>query len=163
LPAVGGTVAPGLEAVALAFEANLGHRGELGAAFAAVADGHPVVDLWAGEGRHQGLAALCLLMLVERGRLDLDAPVRRYWPKFAAAGKERVPVRQVVSHQAACRPAGAAGHADLADDVRMAAPLAAQAQEGDRRAARARAPGGRADLQTVRRASGRGAPVELAA
>jgi CubicO group peptidase (beta-lactamase class C family) len=48
----------------------------------------------------KGLVALCLLMLVDRGQLELDAPVARYWPEFAAHGKERVRVVEVASHQA---------------------------------------------------------------
>jgi CubicO group peptidase (beta-lactamase class C family) len=43
--------------------------------------------------------AICALRLVERGELDLDAPVATYWPEFAAAGKAEVPVRWLLSHQ----------------------------------------------------------------
>jgi CubicO group peptidase (beta-lactamase class C family) len=46
------------------------------------------------------MTALCANRLAERGRLDLDAPVARYWPEFAAAGKQHVPVRWLLSHQA---------------------------------------------------------------
>ena len=49
----------------------------------------------------KGLVATCLLILVERGLLDLDAPVSRYWPEFAAEGKEAITVAQVASHMAA--------------------------------------------------------------
>jgi CubicO group peptidase (beta-lactamase class C family) len=48
----------------------------------------------------KGVTALCAHRLVEAGRLDLDAPVARYWPEFAQAGKERIPVRFLLSHQA---------------------------------------------------------------
>ncbi len=64
----------------------------------------PVVDLWDGTARPgqpwaadtravlmsltKGLAALCVQILVDRGQVDLDAPVSVYWPQFAAAGKE---------------------------------------------------------------------------
>src|SRR5262249_52703370 len=93
-------------------------RAELGAAFAAVLDGRVVVDLWGGvadeaTGRAwsedtlqlvfsgtKAFVAVCMLRLVERGRLDLDAPVAEYWPEFAAGGKERILVRHVVSHLA---------------------------------------------------------------
>src|SRR5439155_18952185 len=93
-------------------------RGEVGAAFAAVLDGRTVVDLWGGvadesSGRPwaedtlqlvfsgtKAFVAVCLLLLVERGRLDLDAPVSRYWPEFAARGKENVLVRHAMSHRA---------------------------------------------------------------
>src|SRR5439155_15942449 len=46
------------------------------------------------------MASICLLRLAERGRLDLDAPVARHWPEFAAAGKEAVTPRTVLSHRA---------------------------------------------------------------
>ncbi len=48
----------------------------------------------------KGVAATCLNRLVDQGRVDLDAPVARYWPEFAQAGKERVPVRWLLSHRA---------------------------------------------------------------
>lgn len=91
---------------------------EVGAAIAFVLDGETVVDLWAGhrtaDREHpwtrdtiantysttKGLTAICALRLVERGLIDLDAPVARYWPEFAQAGKERIPVRWLLSHQA---------------------------------------------------------------
>lgn len=43
---------------------------------------------------------VCALMLVQRGVLELDAPLARYWPEFAAAGKAKITVRQVLAHQA---------------------------------------------------------------
>jgi CubicO group peptidase (beta-lactamase class C family) len=48
----------------------------------------------------KGLAAIALALLVDQGALDLDARVAAYWPEFAAAGKEAVTVRQLLSHQA---------------------------------------------------------------
>jgi CubicO group peptidase (beta-lactamase class C family) len=140
-----GFAAPGFERVADEFTRNFAERGEAGAAFAAVVDGRAVVDLWGGladraNGRpwrrdtiagiysgSKGLVATCLLLLLERGALELDAPVCRYWPEFAARGKEDILVRHVVTHEA-----GLPGLEtpvtlrDLADDVRMAALLAAQ-------------------------------------
>ena len=104
--------------MAAAFERNFTERGELGAAFAAYRDGVLVVDLWGGvadstSGRPwqshtlapilsgtKGLVATCLLVLIERRALHLEAPVARYWPEFAAHGKETVLVRHVVSHTA---------------------------------------------------------------
>jgi CubicO group peptidase (beta-lactamase class C family) len=70
-----------------------------------------VVDLWAGDGWTRDtivhtysvskpFAAICAVLLWERGALDLDAPVARYWPEFGQAGKERTTVRQLLSHQA---------------------------------------------------------------
>ncbi|HZV74270.1 MAG TPA: serine hydrolase domain-containing protein [Conexibacter sp.] len=146
VPSVHGRVAPGYERVAEAFERNFAEHGEVGAAFAAVVGGEPVADLWGGmaDRRHdvpwaedtlvgifsgtKGLTATCMLLLVERGLLDLETPVCHYWPEFAAEGKQGVLVRHVVSHRA-----GLPGLAtpvtveEATDDVRMAALLAAQA------------------------------------
>ena len=60
------------------------------------------------------MAALCVLLLVERGEIDLDAPVARYWPEFAAAGKGGVTVRTLLAHRAgpAGGPAPAPGRGD---------------------------------------------------
>jgi CubicO group peptidase (beta-lactamase class C family) len=114
---IAGTVAPGYETVREAFAANFETGGEVGAAVAAYRDGRPVVDLWAGEAdasEHRpwaggtivgifsstkGLAAIATHVCVQRGLLDVDAPVAHYWPEFAAAGKEAVPVRWLLSHQ----------------------------------------------------------------
>ncbi len=97
---------------------NFAEHGELGAAVAVTLEGRPVVDLWAGWtdrartrawGRDtlvdvfsvgKPMAALCLLMLVERGQVDLDAPVAEHWSEFAAAGKGAVTVRMLLAHQA---------------------------------------------------------------
>jgi CubicO group peptidase (beta-lactamase class C family) len=116
--AVQGFVAPGFEPVRARFAANFEDGPELGAAFAAYQGGRLVVDLWGGVADAEtgepwredslclvfsgtkGLVATCMLQLVDRGLLDLEAPVCRYWPEFAANGKEDVLVRHVVSHQA---------------------------------------------------------------
>src|SRR5262245_35400641 len=92
--------------------------GELGAAVAITLDGEPVVDLWAGHAdpartrpwtrdtiTHvysvtKGMTALCAHVLLERGALELDAPVARYWPEFAQAGKGAITVRWLLSHRA---------------------------------------------------------------
>lgn len=102
------------EAVARNFRAH----GEVGAAVAVTIDGRCVVDLWAGwmdEARTRwwqrdtlvnvfsvgkAVVTLALLILVERGLVDLDAPVACYWPEFAAAGKETVTVRMLFAHRA---------------------------------------------------------------
>jgi len=152
--AVGGFVAPGFESVREAFLENLRDRGELGAAFAVVRDDEPVVDIWGGiadraAGRPwqadtlqvifsgtKGMVALCLLLLVDRGALELDAPVARYWPEFAARGKGHLRVCEVASHRASLpgirEPLT---HEDILDDVRMAELLAQQPAETDPRAA----------------------------
>lgn len=115
---VQGTVAAGFEPVKDAFVRNFRERGERGAAVAVYRDGHKVVDLWAGtrdvdgaepwavdtaqivHSATKGVAAAVPLLLHQRGRIDLDAPVGTYWPEFKAAGKERVLVRHLLSHRA---------------------------------------------------------------
>jgi CubicO group peptidase (beta-lactamase class C family) len=100
------------------FDENFAHRGELGAALTVVVDGRTVVDLWGGTtDKHGGrpwtpetlvvvfsctkaATALCAHMLAARGRLDLDVPVARYWPEFAAADKGDIPVRMLLNHRA---------------------------------------------------------------
>ena len=104
------------ERVRRVFEKSF-EAGEVGAAVAITLDGEPVVDLWGGYAdaartrpwqrdtivnvysTTKGVTALCAHRLVEAGKLDLDAPVARYWPEFAQAGKGRVPVRWLLSHQ----------------------------------------------------------------
>src|SRR5919109_4196657 len=89
---------------------------DLGASLAVTADGEVALDLWGGwadEARTRPwqrdtitsvfsttktMLALGALVLVERGQLDLDAPVARYWPEFAANGKSGVLVRHILSH-----------------------------------------------------------------
>src|SRR6476660_4861519 len=115
---ISGEVAPGWEPVRDAFTANFTDRGEVGAAVCVYRDGVTVVDLWGGvadpaSGRPwtsdtivlvysmtKGISAVCVNLLIERGRLDPDAPVARYWPEFAANGKGDIPLRWILSHQA---------------------------------------------------------------
>ncbi|MGW0866490.1 serine hydrolase domain-containing protein [Streptomyces sp. NPDC002611] len=105
-------------AVRRAFEENFRERGELGAAVAVTVGGATVVELWGGWADAErsrpwerdtlvnvwsttkGPVALCAHILADRGLLDLDAPVAEYWPEFAAAGKEKVLVRHLLSHRA---------------------------------------------------------------
>src|SRR5258708_4609246 len=100
-----GSCEPRFAAVKAAFRANFAQRGELGAALAVTLEGRAVVDLWGGWADAERtrpwcqdtlvnvfsigkpMATICLLRLVERGELDLDAPVASYWPEFAAGGK----------------------------------------------------------------------------
>lgn len=98
--------------------AGLLEDGDTGGSVAVFVDGEPVVDVWGGFADAdrtvpwqrdtitnvwsvtKTMTALCALMLADRGELDLAAPVSRYWPEFAAAGKEKVLVRHVLSHTA---------------------------------------------------------------
>jgi CubicO group peptidase (beta-lactamase class C family) len=150
----GGFVAQGYEPVAEEFERNFAERGELGAAFAVSRGGEPVVDLWGGVADRvrrrpwaadtlqivfsgtKGLVAICMLILLERGELALEAPVAAYWPEFAEAGKEGVLVRDVVAHTARLPGLEApVTWREATDARRMAALIAAQPQSGDPRAA----------------------------
>ncbi|MGP4046595.1 serine hydrolase domain-containing protein [Streptomyces sp. 2A115] len=115
---VQGHCATGFEAVHTAFEENFQERDELGAAVTVTVGGETVVDLWGGWAdaartrtwerdtlvnvwsTTKGPTALCAHILADRGLLDLDAPVAAYWPEFAAAGKESVLVRHLLSHRA---------------------------------------------------------------
>ncbi|MFL5823621.1 MAG: serine hydrolase domain-containing protein [Solirubrobacteraceae bacterium] len=106
------------EPVREALTENFRSHGEIGAAVAVMLDGQSVVDLWAGwmdrartRPWHEDtlvdvfsvgkpMAVLCLLMLVQEGAVDLDAPVAEYWPAFAAQGKASVTVRMLLGHRA---------------------------------------------------------------
>jgi CubicO group peptidase (beta-lactamase class C family) len=123
---VRGHVAPGFERVADTLGAGatltLGERerradlGDGGGAFCAFVGAECVVDIWTGvvgpggpawEGdtravimsSTKGMTTLCAHILEDRGELDLDAPVTRYWPEFGQAGKSATTVRQLLSHQ----------------------------------------------------------------
>lgn len=105
-----GTVESGFEGVRDAFVANFGRFGEHGAACCIYAGGHKVVDIWGGAYRPEtlqmvmssskGVVAVAAHILAQDGRLDFDAPVTRYWPEFAAEGKQDLPVRWLFSHRA---------------------------------------------------------------
>jgi CubicO group peptidase (beta-lactamase class C family) len=114
---VHGEVEPGFERVEEAFERSF-DNGEMGAAVCAYVDGRKVVDVWGGwadvdrtrewqrdtivntYSATKGMTATCAHRLVDRGLLDVDEPVATYWPEFAQAGKDKIPVRMVLSHQA---------------------------------------------------------------
>ncbi|NQD91570.1 beta-lactamase family protein [Pseudomonas sp. CrR25] len=101
-----------------AFAALFDDPQERGAALCVQVAGETVVDLWAGIADKDGqqawhsdtilnlfsctkpFTAVTALQLVGEGKLELDAPVARYWPEFAAAGKERITLRHLLSHQA---------------------------------------------------------------
>ncbi|MBW8762464.1 MAG: beta-lactamase family protein [Microbacterium sp.] len=126
-----GAAAPEFEHVVEAFAATAGETG--GSALSIRIEGETVVDVWHGHASSsperpwqqttpavifsgtKGLVAILAARLVEAGALDLDAPVSRYWPEFAAAGKESITVRQVMSHRA--------GLAALRADVDLATAL----------------------------------------
>lgn len=116
-PAISGTVAPGFEAVRDKFEDNFAKHHELGAALVVMRGTEVLVDLWGGwtsSERQQpwqpdtivnvwsttkGLASLAAHLLIDRGELELDAPVAKYWPEFAQEGKGEITVRQLLGHR----------------------------------------------------------------
>ncbi|WP_338779356.1 serine hydrolase domain-containing protein [Streptomyces sp. DG1A-41] len=115
---IDGEVAARFEPVREAFAANFSQHGDIGAAVCVYQYGQPVVDLWGGVAdpkagcpwtrdtlqlvysATKGATATAAHMLAEHGALDLDAPVAKYWPEFAANGKADIPVRWLLSHQA---------------------------------------------------------------
>ena len=99
-----GTCTPEFEAVRTAFAANFDQGSELGASACVTVHGETVVDIWAGDRDLDGnpwerdtivnvwsttktMSATTLLLLADRGELDLDAPIADVWPEFAANGK----------------------------------------------------------------------------
>jgi CubicO group peptidase (beta-lactamase class C family) len=115
---IAGTCDGRFAAVGEAFRENFSERGELGAGVTAIVEGRTVVELWGGWADTdrsrpwrqdtvvnvfsvgKALAAVCVLMLVSRGLLELDDAVSRHWPEFADGGKEGVTVRELLSHRA---------------------------------------------------------------
>jgi CubicO group peptidase (beta-lactamase class C family) len=112
-----GTCEDRFGAVAGALAASL-DADDVGASVAVHVDGEAVVDIWGGYAdaartvewqrdtitnvwsTTKTMTALCALILADRGDLDLTAPVASYWPEFAAAGKQDVQVRHLLSHTA---------------------------------------------------------------
>ena len=113
---LGGTCSARFDPLRELFAAKLESGEDLGASLALNIDGEMVVDLWGGwadEARTapwtentianvfsttKTMTALAALVLVDRGKLDLDANVAAYWPEFAARGKAGIKVRQLLSH-----------------------------------------------------------------
>ena len=114
---IGGWVAPGFEGVREAFAENFRSHADKGASLGVYVGGEPKADLWGGTadvstGRPwtadsvsivysvtKGATAILAWLLAQRGLLDFDAPVTRYWPEFAGGGKGDVPVRYLFTHQ----------------------------------------------------------------
>ena len=127
---ISGVLDPQFERVLKAFETNFETGSEVGAAVAVYHEGRLVVDLWGGYADSarskpwmqdttvnmmsvaKGFVATAIAMLVDRGELDYDAPVAQYWPEFATAGKEAIPLRYILDHRAGLpvlRPSGPRG------------------------------------------------------
>ena len=113
---VHGKAKPKFEPVRAVLAASLASGSDLGASFAATVDGETVIDIWGGWANEaktrpwqedtivnvysttKTMTALTALLVADRGELDFDAPVARYWPEFAQAGKENVTTGQLMSH-----------------------------------------------------------------
>ena len=113
-----GTCDPKFDHVREALANNFAEHGDVGASVAVSLEGEMVVDLWGGHrdeaktlpweedtivnvySTTKTMAALCALLLADRGELDLNAKVSQYWPEFAQNGKENVLVRHFLSHSA---------------------------------------------------------------
>ena len=118
MPKTEGFIAKGYEKVRQAFEQNFTSGQEVGAACCIYRDGKPVVNIWGGlknsdtqeawnENTVQvifsaikGMTTICILSLVEQGKLNLDEPIATYWPEFAAEGKDVITLSMVLSHRA---------------------------------------------------------------
>lgn len=115
---LGGDCHPRFERVRDLLAANIEAGREIGASLYVNIDGEDVIDLWGGWRERERLTpwtehtivnvfsstktvtSLAVLMLADRGQIDLYAPVARYWPEFAQNGKERIEVRHLLSHTA---------------------------------------------------------------
>lgn len=134
VPEIHGVCDKRFTAIRDAFVSNFEQDREIGAAVAVMKDGVLLVDLWAGWKDRAGtqpwerdtvvqvfstskiLLSICMLILADRGQLDLDAPVSRYWPEFGQGGKDKVTVLEAITHRAGVpgfRPAAA--YTDLHD------------------------------------------------
>lgn len=118
VPPIAGSCDPAFARVREAFAANFAEHDEVGAAVCVRVGERCVLDLWGGHADRartrpwqrdtlvnaysvgKGVLAILFLACVERGEIELDAPVARYWPEFAAGGKGGIPVRTLLCHQA---------------------------------------------------------------
>ena len=109
---------PKFAPVRTAFESNFHELNDIGASVAITHEGEFVVDLWGGHtspekteewqedtlvnvwSSTKTMAAMCMLLLSDKGEVDLHAPAAKYWPEFAANGKDDVEVRYFLSHSA---------------------------------------------------------------
>jgi CubicO group peptidase (beta-lactamase class C family) len=115
-PPLGGRCSARFDPLRELFASKLESGEDLGASLAVNIDGEMVVDLWGGwaDDAHsvpwtehtiacvfsttKTMTTLAALVLVDRGELDLDASVARYWPEFAAQGKSAIKIRHLLSH-----------------------------------------------------------------
>jgi CubicO group peptidase (beta-lactamase class C family) len=114
---IDGLCVSGFERVRDGFEANFTEGDEIGAAVAVWVEGDLVVNLWGGfadaarlrpwrdntlasiYSGTKGLTSTCVHLLADRGELDLQAPIARYWPEFGQAGKQGISLAMVLGHR----------------------------------------------------------------
>ena len=147
-PPISGTCDGAFSAVRTAFERNFTDNNDVGAAVAVWVEGDLVVNLWGGYAdsgadggprrpwRHntlasvfsgtKGLTSTCLHLLADRGEIDLNAPVARYWPEFGQAGKQDITVAMVLGHRSGLIAPRTRMHwSEVTDWERVCAALAA--------------------------------------
>ena len=113
-----GYVDPRFSEVKEVFLENFLERGEQGAAVAVYYRGKKVVDLWGGckdiikhtpwqehsmvpvYSSTKGMAAMAFVKAHSEGWVNFNEPVAKYWPEFAANGKDSITVRQLLAHEA---------------------------------------------------------------
>ncbi|KAL7953064.1 beta-lactamase/transpeptidase-like protein [Trichoderma compactum] len=141
-----GHLDPKFEELRNLFQKNLDSKAEVGASISLNIDGKDVVDIWGGFADEEctqpwesdaivgvwsstkGLASLALLMLIDRGLVDADAKVAKYWPEFAADGKKDIEIRHIMSHTSGLSAwEEKVTWDDVCDQDHAAAKLAAQA------------------------------------
>ena len=112
-----GGVAPGFEEIASQFQQHFTNGLELGASVCATVRGQVVADLWGGYqdsakqnawrqdtivcmmSVNKAVSAACIFHAMENGTLDVTQPVAKYWPEFAAQGKEQIPIQWILDHR----------------------------------------------------------------
>lgn len=114
---VSGTCDPKFAQLKAEFEKNFAERGEVGASVCLSLNGETAVDMWGGVAIKEtgepweedtvsivfsctkAATALCAHMLIDQGKLDLNAKVGEYWPEFASDGKENTTVSMMLNHE----------------------------------------------------------------
>ncbi len=107
---------PKFEQIKEPFADNFKKRLEVSASFAAIIDGKTVCNIWAGYDSGEKdrpwemdtivnvfstskvMVALCALILIDRGKMELDDPIANHWPEFAQNEKKKIPIRQIFAH-----------------------------------------------------------------
>ena len=113
-----GVYDPAFQTVVDVFEQGFDEGRDVGAALTIFAGDQPVVDVWAGHRDRKkttpwasdtlccvfsiskAITTYCLLQAIDRGHIQLDEPVTTYWPNFGQNGKDKITIRQIMSHQA---------------------------------------------------------------